>query len=119
MRGQPVEVVNVRLVITAKRRAAPRGRAELVRGAVKDALVDRRKAWFPETGFVATPVYDRERLPGGCRIAGPAIVEQMDATTVVPPGALVRCDALGCLHMELGKKQRMKDERGRMTWFFQ
>ena len=43
--------------------------------------------WLPEAGgFVACPVYDRERLRAGNRIAGPAIVEQMDATTVVLPG---------------------------------
>ena len=102
MRSQPVEIVNVRLVVTAKRRAAPRESVQLARGAIKDALLDRRKVWFPETGFVVTPVYDRDRLPAGCRIAGPAIVEQMDATTVVPPGATLRGDKLGYLHMELG-----------------
>jgi N-methylhydantoinase A len=32
------------------------------------------------------PLYARERLPGGVPIAGPAIVEEMGATTVVPPG---------------------------------
>jgi N-methylhydantoinase A len=93
MRSQSVEVVNVRLVVTAKRRAAPREGANLARGDVKQALLDRRRVWFPESGFVSTPVYDRDRLPAGCRIAGPAIVEQMDATTLVPPGVTVRVDA--------------------------
>jgi N-methylhydantoinase A len=36
--------------------------------------------------FVPCPVYDRGRLKPGNRIAGPAVVEQLDATTVVPPG---------------------------------
>jgi len=40
-------------------------------------------------------------LPARCRITGPAIIEQMDTTTVVPPGAQVRNDKLGYLHMEL------------------
>ena len=34
-------------------------------------------------------------------IAGPAIIEQMDTTTVVPPGARIRNDRRGYLHMEL------------------
>ncbi len=50
-----------------------------------------REVWLPEAGgFVACPVYDRDRLRAGNRIAGPAIVEQMDATTVVLPGMVGR-----------------------------
>jgi N-methylhydantoinase A len=106
MRSQPVEVVNVRLVVTAKRRAdtghgppVPPGRSRDTR--LGKAVCPPRKVWFPQTGFVATPVYERDALAAGCSIKGPAIVEQMDATTVVPPGATVRCDKLGYLHMEL------------------
>ena len=40
----------------------------------------------------ACPVYDRERLDAGNRIAGPAIVGQMDATTLVLPGMTARVD---------------------------
>jgi len=104
MRGQPVEIVNLRLVVTGKRRAAPMESPPLTRGDAKQALVERRKAWFAGSGFVATPVYDRDRLPTDCRVAGPAIIEQMDATTVVPPKALVMGDKLGYLHMELEGK---------------
>jgi N-methylhydantoinase A len=51
------------------------------------AIIGRREVWFPEAGgFVDTPVYDREKLKSGNRFAGPAIVEQMDATTVLLPG---------------------------------
>ena len=45
--------------------------------------------WLPEAGgFVSCPIYDRERLDCGNRIEGPAIVEQMDATTVILPGTV-------------------------------
>jgi N-methylhydantoinase A len=70
-------------------------------GPARMALTEKRKVWFPETGFVETPVYDRARLPAPGRITGPAIIEQMDTTTVVPPGARVVNDRLGYLHMEL------------------
>jgi N-methylhydantoinase A len=47
----------------------------------------RRDVWLPEAGgALACPIYDRDRLRSGNRITGPAIVEQMDATTVVLPG---------------------------------
>ena len=49
--------------------------------------------WLPEAGgFVDCPVYDRALLRAGNRFAGPAIVEQMDATTVVLPGMTARVE---------------------------
>lgn len=112
MRGQPVEVVNLRLVVTANRRTPPHETLRPVRGEAKHALIEKRKVWFAQTGFVATPVYERDRLPAGCRIAGPAIIEQMDTTTVVPPRAVVKPDKLGYLHMEL---EPVAQKRSR-TW---
>jgi N-methylhydantoinase A len=51
------------------------------------ALKAYRDVWMPEAaGFVSCPVYDRDLLKCGNRVAGPAIIEQMDATTVVLPG---------------------------------
>ena len=101
MRAQPVEIVNVRLVVTGKRRTVPHERAKFARGELRHALVEKRKVWFPEGGYVLTPVYARGGLPAECRITGPAIIEQMDTTTVVPPGAKLKPDRLGYLHMEL------------------
>ena len=101
MPGQPAEVVNLRLAVTVKRRAPTHERHQPVRGTVKDAVSEKRKVWFPETGFIATPVYDRGRLPVNCRLTGPAVVEQMDTTTVVPPRAKLRSDRLGYLHLEV------------------
>jgi N-methylhydantoinase A/oxoprolinase/acetone carboxylase beta subunit len=45
----------------------------------------------------ATPIFDRARLGAGDEFAGPAIVEQMDTTTVVPPGFTARVDRFGNL----------------------
>ena len=101
MRAQPVEVVNLRLVVTGKRRVVAHERAKVARGALKQALLGKRKVWFPETGFVVTPVYDRDRLPGEAKITGPAVIEQMDTTTVVPPKARLELDKHGYLHMAL------------------
>ncbi len=54
---------------------------------VEEALSGRRDVWLVEAGgFVSCPVYDRERLGPGHHIAGPAVVEQMDATTLMLPG---------------------------------
>jgi N-methylhydantoinase A len=101
MRDQPVEIVNLRLVVTSKRRTPPEEIANLGRGDAKKALIETRKVWFPESAFITTPVYDRDRLAANSRLAGPAVIEQMDTTTVVPPNARLRQDRLGYLHMEL------------------
>jgi N-methylhydantoinase A len=58
--------------------------------------VARRRVWF-EGGWKTTPIYRREQLAPGTRIAGPAIVEQMDATTVIEPGNSVVADKFGNL----------------------
>ena len=65
-------------------------RAGRVPGTLADAHVGARPSYFG--GFVSTAVYDRGRLPQGARIAGPAIIEQLDTTTVVPPGVTAVVD---------------------------
>jgi N-methylhydantoinase A/oxoprolinase/acetone carboxylase beta subunit len=46
-----------------------------------------------------TPIYRREGLPAGTALTGPAIVEQLDATTVIEPGDHARVDAFGNLEI--------------------
>ena len=58
------------------------------------ARVGERPVYFDEAGgFVPTPVYRRELLRAGHRLEGPAIVEQMDSTTVLLPGQWAAIDA--------------------------
>ena len=57
---------------------------------------ESRKVYFTETrSYVNCPVYQREDFYPQDTFTGPAIVEQMDATTVVPPDSSVRIDAFG------------------------
>jgi N-methylhydantoinase A len=53
-------------------------------------------------GFVTVPVWDREKLPTGFRVEGPAIVEEWTTTVVVPPGWSAAPDELGNLVMTFG-----------------
>jgi N-methylhydantoinase A len=67
------------------------------------AWAGERSAYFAEAGgFVATPLYRRERLLGGHRIEGPAIVEQMDSTTVILPGQRAVVDDRANLLIDTG-----------------
>ena len=60
------------------------------------AEAGRRRVWFPD-GWHQTPVYARDRLPIDAAFEGPAILEQLDCTTVVEPGDKVRQDKIGNL----------------------
>lgn len=55
------------------------------------ALKRRRACWF-DGRELDTPVYDGSRLLAGCRIEGPAIIEEMTTTVVVPPSVRCRVD---------------------------
>jgi N-methylhydantoinase A len=46
-------------------------------------------------------VYARERLPEGARVEGPAVIQQLDATTVVEPGAVATVDPIGNLRIRV------------------
>lgn len=80
----PAEIVNVRLTAVGviPKPALPRW---AVAGTLAWAQPTVRPVVFGGER-VSTPVYQRERLPGGAPFAGPAIVEEMGATTVIPPG---------------------------------
>src|SRR5882762_8750294 len=52
-----------------------------------------RRAYFPEArGYTDTPVYDRYELAAGTSLTGPAIIEERESTTVLPPGVTARVD---------------------------
>jgi len=55
-------------------------------------VLSRRKVWFDGKAH-DTAIYDRETLTAGATFTGPAIVEQFDSTTVVPPGMKAEVDA--------------------------
>ena len=67
------------------------------------AALAPRGVYMPEMNeFVETPVFDRDRLQTGNRVAGPAVIEQMDSTTLVLPGQTATVDAYHNLIIEEG-----------------
>jgi N-methylhydantoinase A len=63
---------------------------------LKAAQTAERRVWFSD-GWHTTPIYARDRLPLDAAFDGPAVLEQLDCTTVVEPGDRVRQDKLGNL----------------------
>jgi N-methylhydantoinase A/oxoprolinase/acetone carboxylase beta subunit len=79
--------------------AKPRLREIAANGAEPAAaLKSMRPVYFAESGgFVDANIFDRYELTAGMVIAGPAIVEEFDTTTVLHPGHIATVDSHGNL----------------------
>ena len=99
--GEPIEVVSLRSTVLGliERPELPRIDAH---GDLDGALSHVRPVFFKETGgHTDCPVYRRPLLGAGCRISGPAIVEEVDATTVIYPGQHATVDPFGSLIIDV------------------
>lgn len=96
-RTEPIELVTVRLVARVPRsgRVPPPPIAPIARP-------HRRKVLF-EDGWREAAVHQRKDLGVGREIAGPAIIEEDHATTVVPPAARLHVHRTGLLSIEVGR----------------
>lgn len=100
--GEEIDFVTFRVEALGLVRKAALPERPLGPPHADEAVIGHRNVWFPEAGgFTETPVFARDRLAPGMMIAGPAIVEQMDTTTVAPPGTRLHVDALDNLIMEV------------------
>jgi N-methylhydantoinase A len=53
-----------------------------------------------DTGWHETPVFDRAALPTATTLTGPAVIDEMSATTLLPPGWRLTVDPAGNLLLE-------------------
>jgi N-methylhydantoinase A len=99
--SRPVEIVNVRLrMIAASEPYEPKRRA-LVAGDGSAARYAEREVWF-EGGWRPTQIYKRELLRPGDAIAGPAMITEYTAATLVLPGCAARVGGPGNLVIDVG-----------------
>jgi len=92
-------VTGARPEVDLSRLIDPAGRAATLAGALREI----RQVWFAGS-WHDTPVYLREKLPLDAEILGSAILEQMDATTVLEPGDRARSDRDGNIIVEVGQR---------------
>jgi N-methylhydantoinase A len=89
----PIELVTWR--VTARGPVIPFSRATVLPDKPGHARRSRPvHAW---SDGVETPVYDRKTLAAGQTIAGPAIIEERETTTAIPPGWSATVDQVGCI----------------------
>ncbi|QYK41989.1 MAG: hydantoinase/oxoprolinase family protein [Paracoccaceae bacterium] len=89
-------VVGHRPAVDLSRLIDPSGRATTLSGA----RTGTRPVWWE--GWRDTAIYWRDHLPLSAVIEGPAIIEQMDTTILIPPGDSARQDGDGNLIVEVG-----------------
>ena len=96
--GVGVEITNLRVrCLAAAPDVDPRPKAAAGGAA---ALKGTRRAWF-DGAFIDTAVYDRYALAPGDTVSGPAIIEETESTTVVPPRCTLSVDDQLSLHIEV------------------
>ena len=95
--GIPIRIANIRTIAIGTRPRLDLAALAPPESATRKAAERGvRTVWFDGTAQEAT-VWSRLDLPAGAEIAGPAILEQADATIVVDPGLTARVDRLGNL----------------------
>jgi N-methylhydantoinase A len=81
--GEPVQLVSARVAAIG---AIP---PLVIRGKPakpgSDAVKTKRQVWFREGGATNATVYDRSRMPAGFMAPGPAVIESLESTILVPP----------------------------------
>ena len=98
-RAEPVEIVNLRLKLDIEV-DKPDFQPEPIGSSDPGvARVGEVKVVFSH-GEMNSPLYDRDALTSGAEIAGPALIVQMDTTTVLPPAWRGTVDPFGNLLLE-------------------
>ncbi|GIS90002.1 MAG: hypothetical protein CM1200mP20_00430 [Pseudomonadota bacterium] len=89
--AEPVHLVTLRLSAIGE---LPRLQITHRTDASDTGEKSRRPVWFAGTGITDCRVYDRAGLAEGTRLVGPAVVESLDSTLVIPPGWVVDNDQM-------------------------
>ena len=96
----PIEIVNFHLTGIGLVEKLEFKKINRQNVSVEEALKGNRRVNFDELGFFDANIYEREDLPIGVSVLGPAIVEEPTSTTVVFPGQKITKDDYGFLHIE-------------------
>jgi N-methylhydantoinase A len=94
-RAEPVQLVSARLTavgaiptLLVRDKTAPAG---------TDARKSARRVWFRDTGEVEATIWNRARMPAGLTVPGPAVIESLESTILVPPAWQATMNDDGCV----------------------
>ena len=106
---QPVEIYQLQLTAIGKT-PKPSFRPAPILTTDPSEPDSYRRVYFGAEGWLDTPVFDRNRLPAGATFDGPAIVNQLDSTTVVPPGTVAEIDEWLNIRIHLTNRRLSQEE---------
>jgi N-methylhydantoinase A len=101
----PVELYRLQLMATGRAAELRLPESEPDEHARMPGPAETRPVWFD--GHDApqdTPVYARDDLRAGAAFSGPAVIEQLDATTLVPPGVSATVEGTGTIRMTISQE---------------
>ena len=105
--GLPVEVLNWHLEAESPQVVFHLAEEPSRNGTPGDAKKDSRDIFFsaPDPGYRTCPVYDRYKLHPGSSVSGPCVMEEREATVVIPPGCQIDVDGYRNLIISLGMEE--------------
>lgn len=96
----PVELVNYHITILGRVKKPEFKELDKREGKLEEARKATRRVNFDELGFHEADIYERDSLPVGKPVRGPAVIEEPASTTVVFPDQRLTRDRYGILHIE-------------------
>ena len=96
----PVEIVNMHLASFGRIEKTPIKEIDPKPFTIEECVKEVRPVIFEGTGKVDTKIYDREKLSPGMEMAGPAIIEEVSASSVIYPGMKASIDVYGDIIIE-------------------
>jgi len=97
----PVELVNYHVTAFGRVAKPEFKKLDGHSGSLDQARKGTRRVNFDELGFHQAAIYERDRLPVGVSLPGPAVIEEPASTTVVFPDQKLTRDEYGLLHIEM------------------
>jgi N-methylhydantoinase A len=101
LRGQRVELVNLRVAATGLLPHPDRTPTAEPRGSAPQPTAERSIYFGAAEGWLTCPCYARGSLQAGITLDGPLAIDQDDSTTVLGPGERAEVDAAGNLIVRL------------------
>ncbi len=108
-RSEPVQFVSLR--VAAIGAIPPLVLRQETAVAGTSPIKAQRRVWFRATGLVVAVVLDRARMPAGFETAGPAVIESLESTILVPPAWSARMDDAGYIWLTRTTGQSKGDGR--------
>jgi N-methylhydantoinase A len=93
-RSQRIELYAIRVIGVGLIKKIKLPKIEKIEGSIEYARKGYREVYY-QGSYMKFDIYDREKLKAGASIEGPAIIEQMDTTTLIPPNTIAIVDEYG------------------------